>query len=395
MIFKKIWSNMLSYMRKSLNKSSSMDLQIDSLDGLRGVAVLIVVVAHLSNNGFYLIPHANFSGVGKYGVFLFFVLSSFLLSLPFFSRKSDALLSREVWLNYGMRRFFRIYPLFTVVLVLSFVLTPLTGRFMQGKGFPYPISLDELFAHLALQQGKHVLWSIPVEFKYYFLLPLVVIFLARVLKANVWIGALFVALGVALCNALWPGSVAEIDEVALGPYLPIFLIGSLSALIHVRVSSSEFVAKKSSRNMMEIIALGAFAAIMLTTPAFYGKIFGMAVPKDYFHTSFILYGVLWSTFLVSYLNGSGMIRKLLSCTALRFIGVISFSCYLWHAPVLKVIKTLSHGSGSIFLGYLILITSLIVSVVSYRIFEKPFLRNWLQVFRDWKAIHVQKRLCDR
>ena len=55
------------------DKTSSANLQFDSLDGLRGVAVLFVVLSHLSNIGANLTPMLDFGGTGKYGVFLFFL----------------------------------------------------------------------------------------------------------------------------------------------------------------------------------------------------------------------------------------------------------------------------------------------------------------------------------
>ena len=57
--------------------------QLDSLDGLRGLAALMVFLSHTSNEGIYFSSSFNFSGIGKSGVFLFFVLSSFLLTYPF------------------------------------------------------------------------------------------------------------------------------------------------------------------------------------------------------------------------------------------------------------------------------------------------------------------------
>jgi Predicted acyltransferases len=59
-----------------LRKTSTARVQLDALDGLRGVAVLIVVLSHLSNARLFLIPGLDLSGTGKSGVFLFFVLSA-------------------------------------------------------------------------------------------------------------------------------------------------------------------------------------------------------------------------------------------------------------------------------------------------------------------------------
>ena len=55
-------------------------LTIKSLDGLRGFAVLLVLLSHMSLVGINLVPGLDFAGIGKAGVYLFFVLSAFLLT---------------------------------------------------------------------------------------------------------------------------------------------------------------------------------------------------------------------------------------------------------------------------------------------------------------------------
>lgn len=73
--------------------------QIDALDGLRGFAALLVVMSHTSNEGMHLIPFLDFRGTGKSGVFLFFLLSSFLLSIPLLAKGSKSF-SIPVMTNY-------------------------------------------------------------------------------------------------------------------------------------------------------------------------------------------------------------------------------------------------------------------------------------------------------
>ena len=92
---------------------SDEKFQMDSLDGLRGFAALIVVFSHTSNAGMFFIPLLDLRGVGKSGVFLFFLLSSFLLTLPLLRKKKEVL-SLSVMSHYWQRRFFRIYPLYTL-----------------------------------------------------------------------------------------------------------------------------------------------------------------------------------------------------------------------------------------------------------------------------------------
>jgi peptidoglycan/LPS O-acetylase OafA/YrhL len=58
-------------------------LKIEALNGVRGFAVLLVLFYHASNYGL-IVPNLSFSGAGRYGVFLFFTLSAFLLTSQFF-----------------------------------------------------------------------------------------------------------------------------------------------------------------------------------------------------------------------------------------------------------------------------------------------------------------------
>lgn len=358
-----------AFLNKLLNKSSSTNMQIDSLDGLRGIAVLFVLFSHLSRNGMDLVPGLSFNGIGKYGVYLFFVLSAFLLSLPFYGMKSEDLRSSHVWVNYGTRRFFRIYPLMTISLGLSYIMT-----LVIGNQFRYAISGSEMIEHLLLQQGKGVLWSIPVEFKYYFVLPIVVLVLTLALKLKAWKAILFTSFGIVGSMLLWPSSESQINDISLGPYLPIFLIGSLSALLHRKVKNSALFNTRQVKIVFEIAAWLIFLAILVTTPSFYGRLSGQDISPDSFHKCFVLYGFLWSSFLLSYLNGYGLVRGFLSNPLLRLIGVVSFSMYLWHPPVIKLVSHIAIHLDSTIRAVVCLFVTFLVSIFSYACFERPFLR---------------------
>src|SRR4051812_21002492 len=91
--------------------------RLPALDGLRGLAVLLVLLDHASDTDLRLFPAANMNRAGKYGVYLFFVLSAFLLTPPLLLRPSTELVRARTWINYAIRRFMRIFPLYAVVLV--------------------------------------------------------------------------------------------------------------------------------------------------------------------------------------------------------------------------------------------------------------------------------------
>ena len=150
---------------------SNPQSQIDSVDGLRGVAVLLVFLSHTSNQGFFLFPFLNLAGIGKEGVYLFFVLSAFLLTLPFLEGGAGAF-KKAPLINYFIRRFFRIYPLYIVFLIFCYF----TGGYLwillglpEPLGIPYVLSLKQIYEHIFLIEGVGVSWSILVEFRFYFI----------------------------------------------------------------------------------------------------------------------------------------------------------------------------------------------------------------------------------
>jgi peptidoglycan/LPS O-acetylase OafA/YrhL len=201
--------------------------QMDSLDGLRGLAVLIVFLSHTSNDGTYLLPHADFSGIGKSGVFLFFVLSSFLLTLPFVSKGRQAF-TRNFILNYAVRRFFRIYPLYFLFLLLGLVTSLIFSQVLSSDkpvGIPFYLSVNDFIAQLALIQGEGVTWSILVEFRYYFLLPFLALVYAIILKNKIVPSIVLTIFLILVGEAYWPESESVTNDVRLGPYLPIFFLG--------------------------------------------------------------------------------------------------------------------------------------------------------------------------
>ena len=156
--------------------SPSVNRDYDFIDGLRGIAILMVIIGH----HFYINPNAStpvryvgsIIGTGGSGVTLFYTLSGFLISWPFWKRKvagSQAVMPS----GYFQRRFWKIYP----PLVLSIlVLTPLyiastsdwsylstAVKWLTGWAFVFPVS------------GKFnpVMWTLAIEVQFYITLPLV------------------------------------------------------------------------------------------------------------------------------------------------------------------------------------------------------------------------------
>jgi peptidoglycan/LPS O-acetylase OafA/YrhL len=120
------------------------------LDGIRGIAILFVLASHISNRRDLVL-----AGAGQFGVWLFFVLSAFLLSLYFFE-EPERLADPLEWANYALRRFLRIYPAYTISLLIGAAV----GDW----------SLSSVFDQLTLKTSSY--WAIYVEFRFYLLLPI-------------------------------------------------------------------------------------------------------------------------------------------------------------------------------------------------------------------------------
>jgi len=337
-----------------------MNQRYPSLDGLRGIAVLFVVFSHLSNEGLNLHPVLNFSGAGKYGVFLFFVLSAFLLSCQFFQLPPDQLYDRNIWLRYAIRRILRIFPLYTLVLI---------GTALMNTVFHADFFWKDVETHLILQGGKGIFWTIPVEFKYYILLPAVAFFMHRCLNDHVWLAS--VSIFIALIAIEWqlPASQSEMNGIALLPYLVIFLPGTLAALIHIRVQTIPI----RNRRVTEFIALVSFAAILITVPQWWNALTGDNIEPSHFHRSYFLYGLIWSVFILTHLNGTGFFRRFFSLKPLRMIGRVSFSIYLLHLPVILMMK--KYVPLPIPLKIIVILSAIfLISLLSYTTIERPFIR---------------------
>lgn len=195
-----------------MDNGGSTIVRLPGADGVRGLACLVVLVTHAVSM-FFPASAPYLAGTGKIGVWLFFVLSAFLLSYKF--RQTG--FGSWVVLEYAVGRTLRIIPLFIVAVVFY--------RFFGSAGID---SWDLAHDAILFEKGFVHLWTVPVEFKFYFILPL---FAFVVVKARAWLGskgvlALFVVT-VVLHQVIWPFWGTEINSTQLRWYLPCFLVGVL------------------------------------------------------------------------------------------------------------------------------------------------------------------------
>jgi len=355
-------------MHKALSDNK---FQLDVLDGLRGLAVLIVFLSHISNEGVPLFAFADFSGTGKSGVFLFFILSSFLLTRPFVHANTGAF-NKNFFMNYFIRRFTRIYPLYFLYLLLGLVTTAMSTSIFKSDrpmGVPFAMSPTDFCEHLLLMQGWGVTWSVVVEFHYYLILPVLAIIHAVILKNKWHLSLILTTILIIVSQLLWPPSDSMNNDTRLGPYFPIFFIGALLAVFFHEWQKRKLSENKNLVHMVDVLGILAILLLVFTIPSVSTYIMGKEVPFDYYHRQFTLFGTLWAMLVFSCVAGSGLLRKPFELSILRYLGHISFSVYLLHVVVLKLVQKAVPGLPM--QGWIVLALTITVSHVTYTLIERP------------------------
>lgn len=344
-----------------------------ALDGLRGLAALIVVASHASQQGLFLVPGLDLAGIGKSGVYLFFVISAYLLTQQWLEvlapgRPLQGPLGTKL-LRYLVRRVARIFPLYSLVLVLAWWLHP--------RSLGVPIDGTELWRHLALLEGKDLYWSVPVEFKYYLLIPGVAWLLAR--SGPLGLKAAVLAFLIAVLGWVYPPGVAPSNSIQLGYYLPVFLCGSLAAAWVARrllqpLPEGPVEPTRAARHLWDLCAL---AMLIASIPAV-ARLAWPAVEADFLHRTYLAWGVFWSAVLAAMVAGRlPAWQRVCNSAALRACGRWCFGLYLLHLPALIVARKLPLGET--LQAWAGLGLSVLVAAAAHRLVERPAMQ-WVQRF---------------
>ena len=306
--------------RSFLVAGSTHRLYLPSLDGARGLAILLVLLDHLSSAK--IIPF-HLRGIGLIGVCLFFSLSAFLLTAPFWLKDPESLVQSKTWSIYFWRRGLRIYPLYLVVL--------LTEHFAHIARTEF--SWLSIRDHLLLRRGEGVFWTMEVETKYYLVLPLLVLAFLVAWRRNA-VAGLLCMIGLAGGLALLfraEGKWWSLDGHVLRGYFWVFFLGSAAGSFFAFFISRP-LRSRGMQWFCEAAAVAGFLISFSGLPEIWGRLPLASAPSWW--SSPIIPGVAWAVFLAAHLHGIGFVKYLLEWRPLRYLGLISYSVYLWHKPVI-------------------------------------------------------------
>lgn len=391
--------------------------EIPALDGVRALALCLVVSLHIGNAGGVPGPPAArlVSEFSIWGLYLFFVLSGFLLFLPY----ARSILTGSSWPSawrFYLRRARRILPVYYVALgtiIAGLFLTSGAAGVVRLLG---PLATIGLLLHdmrpdafsLVLETDGP-LWSLAVEWQFYVVLPWLALGLARLAGSRSgrgfwWRLALgMVALTIyglgwrvaaAIAHYIWgyhdplraPGALGLVFAATWGmegKYLELFALGMAVSLLYVHVVEQGHIPRWRIGTIALPASLlglgGCFAWAVLvhrlpvptTTETF---IFPSGTGWTWMVAGAWALGICCGALLVAVLMGPSIIGRIFSWAPLRYIGMISYSLYVWHLFVILALIGLkvSHHNYFLLTGST-WIMLLIVGSLSYWYIERPFL----------------------
>lgn len=334
---------------------------IKPLTSLRFIFALMVFCAHC----YTIDPHFShsFYKEGFVGVNFFFMLSGFIIAYNYRNKISKGEITKK---QFWIARIARIYPLHLLTLFISVLLGGYvaTDSIDWIKHFlanffllqPYIPSEDYFFSFNSPS------WSLGCEQLFYFLYPLLAVWLAGKKKLLLLILALAFVIPFSMYMTE-PSSIKALWYVNPITRLPDFLIGMLLFNIYDNYKDSEWSYLKAT--FYEISAIALFLLFVILANDF--------VPKVYRYSVYYWTPIALLLFVFAYQRGA--VSRLLSNRYLMIGGEISFSFYLIHLLVIdeysKINAVYNLNIPSVIDIPLILLVTTGLSLLSYYYFEKP------------------------
>lgn len=366
--------------------------QVKGLDGLRGLAVIAVVLYHFFG--------AALPG-GYLGVDLFFVLSGFLITslLVREYRTSGTISLKDFWI----RRFRRILPAAVAVLVFCTAIVTLIGgdlavglrqqffgTLLFVNNWTQIATSQSYFADNEVQVFAHY-WSLAVEEQFYLIWPLLILGIFRISSRQPRRLPVTVAtvLGLGSFAAMWfiftPGE--DPTRVYYGTDTHAFglLAGAVLSLLMTSTKSDPNADSWASSSKVKTRTAGIIGFLALI--GYVVQLFLMPDDMEFtYRGGLFLTSILGALMVWGVIYEYGPMTLLFRTKVMRWFGQRSFSLYLWHWPVIMILQALVHGNqnsdNAWILGIVAVPISLLLSEISYQFIENPFRRGGYK--KTWK-----------
>jgi len=357
---------------------------LEDLESLRGVAIALVFVFHYdaciigTPANQWVSPWRAYVSAGHTGVSLFFILSAFLLSRPFLEERAGG--PRVSVRSYFARRALRILPLYSAAVGLALAVRHSHPGAWSSAALSI-LFLNQFDDATALRPFSSVWWSLATEAQFYVLLPLV----ALSARSSLWR-----VLGLAVAALLaggWVGLAAGRLWLAGAQYFLVLGVLGRSPLFACGIALCWLYRRRGPRERWGSgwgpDACLLVAALLLGLLLSWVSKIGW-VEADFAHPWWhVPEGLLWSAIIWLILTARLRLRRLLSNRILTAVGVLSYSIYMLHYPIMDLsLQALRARGDDLFLGWgaatgalfpAIAAATLSLSLLTYRLVERPFL----------------------
>jgi len=373
-----------------------LNAYLPELEALRGLAITLVFFHHtigmvegamrITVGGMHVSPVRAFLVAGSTGVTLFFVLSAFLLALPFLAEAEGGKpVLRRVFYE---RRALRIVPLYWTV-VLAVTLLKAGQLADMTRALPFLVFFSGYTAN-TLSPYSGVWWSLDTEVQFYILLPLLGLLRTRPGR-RIGIGLVIVHL-TAYLSFLWVGTgwfsppTYVLISHSLFGMAPAFGCGILAAWLFrrqgTRIRDWASASRLARGGGSDVVLLLVLAGLGLLLQAAVWRGLGMTELGTW-HAWHVLEALLWGAVVLLFVLAPLRMKPLICNRAFARVGTLSYSIYLLHVPLLMfgfaqfrqmgMVPTQGWNGPTISLTAVLGIACLAIATLTYTIIERPFL----------------------
>ncbi|MEZ7735232.1 acyltransferase family protein [Gemella sp. 27098_8_149] len=357
--------------------SNTKSKYLPSIDSLRALAVLAVIIYHVD---------VNYLPGGFLGVDLFFVLSGYLISSLIIKefRKTGTVNLYNFYIRRARRLLPAVYFMITVGLVVMVLFNEVLLRkshidaifgYIYSSNWWYIFHKLDYFDSFGAQSPFKHLWSLAIEEQFYMIFPLLFLLVNGKKKSKDGTyklnkNFLYVVLGLILVSLIAHILLFDINNISriyFGTDTRAFslLVGVVGAILYPMERLHSKVTPQ--QNMIYSVVSLASIATLITV---------MVYTSEYntwlYRGGFLLVAILGLIVIISSGKQHTLMSKLLSFKPIVFIGKISYSLYLWHFPILVLTTPVSEiGNPNIFFVILRIVLTFAVAIVSYVFVETP------------------------
>ncbi|AFM04372.1 putative acyltransferase [Bernardetia litoralis DSM 6794] len=337
--------------------------RIPALDGMRAISILLVIGAHLKHSDLFssLLPSYIYFD-GTLGVGVFFTISGFLITTLMLKEENSK--GKINLKNFYIRRFLRLMPVYYAFLIVLVIIDYFTIVDITWCQYLSSLTYTKNFFCGSWIDGH--LWSLAVEEQFYLVWPLIFYFVPKKYRIKIAVALVIVAPIFRLY--FYFTKQGNLLVFSFFSNMDCLMIGCLVAYIYFKEYKIIDLLNKLPQGLVRFVALGL---IFFSSLIQYLLLFGFFTVPFNKTVQSIAVGIL----IVSYsLQPKGWSYNFLNLKFITYIGVLSYSIYLWQQPLL--VPSGFYGKENPIITtfpYSVFVIA-IVSILSYELLEKYFFK---------------------